>query len=77
MAIVVLLIQPVRVRLQRLANRLVYGVPTDPYEVLAELSRTAAAGDVDQALAQIAQAFARGMSSSRARVRLLLPGAPA
>jgi signal transduction histidine kinase len=77
MAIVVLLIQPVRVRLQRLANRLVYGVPTDPYEVLAELSRTAAAGDVDQALAQIAQAFARGMSSSRARVRLLLAGAPA
>jgi len=77
MALVVLLIQPVRVRLQRLANRLVYGVPTDPYEALAELSRTAAAGDVDQALAQIAQAFARGMSSSRARVSLLLPGAPA
>lgn len=75
MAIVVVLIQPVRIRLQRLANQLVYGVPTDPYAVLAELSRTAAAGDVNHALAQIAQAFARGMGSPRARVRLLLPGA--
>jgi len=77
MAIVVVLIQPVRTRLQRLANRFVYGIPSDPYAVLAELSRTAAAGDVDHALAQIAQAFARGMSSPRARVRLLLHGAPA
>lgn len=77
MALVVVLIQPVRIRFQRLANRLVYGVPADPYAVLAELSRTAAAGDVDNALAQIAQALARGMGSRRARVRLLLPGAPA
>ncbi len=77
MALVVVLIQPVRVRLQRLANQLVYGIPTDPYAVLAELSKTAAAGDVDHALAQIAQAFAKGMGSPRARVRLLLPGAPA
>lgn len=77
MALVVVLIQPVRIRFQRLANRLVYGAPADPYAVLAELSRTAAAGDVDYALAQIAQALARGMGSRRARVRLLLPGAPA
>lgn len=75
MAVVVVLIQPVRARIQRLANRLVYGVPADPYAVLAELSRTAAASDVDHALAQIAQAFARGVGSRRARVRLLLPGA--
>ena len=77
MALVVVLIQPVRVRLQRLANQLVYGIPTDPYAVLAELSKTAAAGDVDHALAQIAQAFAKGMGSPRARVRLLLPDATA
>ncbi|HEY8813859.1 MAG TPA: sensor histidine kinase [Candidatus Dormibacteraeota bacterium] len=77
MALVVVLIQPVRIRLQRQANRLVYGIPSDPYAVLAELSRTAAGGDVDHALAQIAQALARGMSSPRARVRLLLPGAAA
>ncbi len=74
MALVVVLIQPVRSRLQRLANRLVYGVPADPYAVLGQLSRTPAAGDVDHALAQIAEAVARGMGNRRARVRLLLPG---
>jgi signal transduction histidine kinase len=74
MAVVVVLIQPVRARLQRLANRLVYGVPADPYAVLAELSKTPGAGDVDHALAQIAEAVARGMGSRRARVRLMLPG---
>jgi signal transduction histidine kinase len=77
MALVVVLIQPVRIWLQRLANKLVYGVPTDPYAVLAELSRTAAVGDVDHALAQIAHAIAMGMGSPGARVRLLLPGAAA
>jgi signal transduction histidine kinase len=73
MALVVVLVQPVRSRLQRLANRLVYGAPADPYAVLGQLSQTPAAGDVDQALAQIAQAVARGMGSRHARVRLLLP----
>jgi signal transduction histidine kinase len=74
MALVVVLIQPVRARLQRLANRLVYGVPADPYAVLGQLSRTPAAGDVDDALAQIAEAVARGTGSKRARIRMLLPG---
>jgi signal transduction histidine kinase len=74
MAVVVLLIQPVRFRLQALANRLVYGVPVDPYAVLADLSRTTRNSDVDLALAQIAQAIARGMGGERSRVRLLLPG---
>jgi signal transduction histidine kinase len=76
-ALVAVLIQPLRVRLQRLANRLVYGSTADPYTILAELSRTSAAGDVDQALARIAQAVAGGMGSRRARVRLLLPGGQA
>jgi signal transduction histidine kinase len=74
MAMVVVLVQPVRSRLQRLANRLVYGAPADPYAVLGQLSRTPASGDVDYALAQIAEAVARGMGSRRAQVRLLLPG---
>lgn len=74
MALVVVLVQPVRSRLQRLANRLVYGAPADPYAVLGQLSRTPAAGDIDHALSLIAQAVARGMGSRRARVRLLLPG---
>ena len=67
-------INPARVRLQRLANRLVYGTPADPYALLADLSKTASAGDLDHALGQIAQAVARGLGSRRARVRLLLPG---
>jgi signal transduction histidine kinase len=74
MALVVVLIQPVRARLQRTANRLVYGTPADPYALLAELSKTAAAGNIDRALAQIAEAVARSMGVRRARVRLLLPG---
>jgi signal transduction histidine kinase len=74
MSLVVVLIQPVRGRLQRLANRLVYGAPADPYAVLTQLARTPTADDVDHALAQIAEAVARGTGSRRARVRLMLPG---
>jgi signal transduction histidine kinase len=77
MALVVVLVQTVRSRLQRFANRLIYGTPADPYVVLGQLSRTPAAGDVDQALAQIAQAVTRGMGSRRARVHLLLPAGQA
>jgi signal transduction histidine kinase len=77
MAFVVVLIQPVRARLERLANRLVYGVPADPYALLAELAKTPAPGDMDRALAHIAEAVARGIGSRRARVNLLLPGGQA
>ena len=73
-ALVGLLIHPVRTRLQGLANRLVYGTPADPYTILAELARTPAAGDVDRALAQIAEAVSTGTGSRQTRVRLLLPG---
>jgi signal transduction histidine kinase len=73
MALVVLLIQPVRARLEGLANRLVYGAPADPFVVLADLSKTPAAGNMDRALSQIAEAVARGTGSRRAQVRLLLP----
>jgi len=75
-ALVGFLIHPARVRVQRIANRLVYGAPADPYALLAELSKTPAAGDIDHSLGQIAQAMARGLGSRRARVRLLLPGNP-
>ncbi len=73
MALIVVLIQPVRTRLQTIANRLVYGAPADPYALLAELAKTPAAGNMDRALAQIAEAVARSMGSRRARVSLLLP----
>ena len=74
MAVVALLIQPVRLRLERLANRLVYGIPADPYAILAEISRTPAGGDVEVALRRIAQAVARGVGGRQVRVRLRLPG---
>jgi signal transduction histidine kinase len=76
-ALVGFFINPARVRLQKLANRLVYGTPADPFALLADLSKTSAAGDLNHALGQIAQAMARGLGSRRARVRLLLPGSPA
>jgi signal transduction histidine kinase len=38
-AVLALLFQPVRIRLQRLANRLVYGKRASPYEVLASFSQ--------------------------------------
>jgi signal transduction histidine kinase len=73
-ALVGFFIHPARVRLQRLANRLVYGAPADPYALLTDLSKTSAGGDLDHSLGQIAQAMARGLGSRRARVRLLMPG---
>ena len=73
-AIVALVFQPVRVRLERLANRLVYGVPGDPFAILAEIARTPAGSDLQVALGRIAQALARGVGSRQVRVRLRLPG---
>ena len=73
-AVVALLIQPVRVRFERLANRLVYGVPSDPYAILAEIARSPAGGDVQVTMSRIVQALSRGIGSGRVRVRLQMPG---
>ena len=72
-ALVAVLFQPVRARVDRLANRLVYGAPGNPYEALAELSRSTAAGSVEDVLPRVAQAIATGTRSDRARIELLLP----
>jgi len=73
-ALVAVLFQPVRNRIERLANRLIYGVQANPYEALAELSRSTAAGAVDEVLPRIARAIAGGSGRESARVRVLLPG---
>jgi signal transduction histidine kinase len=66
--------QPARERLQRLANRLVYGQRASPYEVLADFSkRIEAALSVDEVLPRMAQAAALGLRATRARVRLYVP----
>jgi signal transduction histidine kinase len=70
-AVVAVAFQPVRERVQRLANRLVYGKRATPYEVLSEFSarmgETYAAEDL---LPQMAQLLADGTGAMRADVWL-------
>jgi signal transduction histidine kinase len=74
--IVAVAFQPMRERAQRFANRLVYGHRASPYEVLADFSqRLVGALSPDELLPRMAEAAARGLGSSRARVRVYVPGA--
>jgi signal transduction histidine kinase len=74
-ALVAVVFQPARQRLQRLANRLVYGQRASPYEVLADFSgRIAGALSVDEVLPRMAEAAAHGVGATRSRVRVYLPG---
>ncbi|MDP9401767.1 MAG: histidine kinase [Actinomycetota bacterium] len=73
-AAVAVAFHPVRDRLQRLANRLVYGQRSTPYEVMADLARRlSGAYSVDEVLPRMAEAAARGVGAEQARVRVLLP----
>ncbi len=74
-AVVAVAFQPVRERLQRLANRLVYGQRASPYDVLAGFSRRiAGALSVDEVLPRMAETAARGIGAPRSRVRVYVPG---
>ncbi len=77
-AIVALAFQPVRGRVQRFANRLVYGERATPYEIMSDFGhKMAAVLSVDEVLPRMVQAAARGVDAARARALLLLPdGAP-
>jgi signal transduction histidine kinase len=70
-AVVAVAFQPVRDRVQRFANRLVYGVRATPYEVLAGFVRqvggTYAAEDV---LPRMARALAEGTAAASATIWL-------
>ena len=71
--LVAVLFQPVRGRIQRLANRLVYGARSTPYEVMAAFGeRMAGSLRVEGILPQMAEAAARGVGAAGARVRLEL-----
>jgi signal transduction histidine kinase len=62
---------PLRARLQRVANRLVYGERSSPYEVMAEVSRRLARADSPEAVvAGVAEAAARAVGASRARATM-------
>jgi signal transduction histidine kinase len=66
--------QPLRERLQRLANRVVYGYRATPYEVLAAFSRRVGdALSIEEVLPRIAEAAWRGLAATQARVRLFGP----
>jgi signal transduction histidine kinase len=73
-ALVAALFQPVRERVQHLANRLVYGTRATPYEVMADFGdRMAGSLGVDEVLPRMAEAAARGVGGTAATVTLRLP----
>jgi signal transduction histidine kinase len=75
-AVVAVAFQPVRERVQRFANRLVYGRRATPYEVMAGFSRRVAGTlSIHDVLREMAEAAGSGIGARRARVRLFLPNA--
>jgi signal transduction histidine kinase len=70
-AIVAVGFQPVRERVQRVANRLVYGKRATPYEVLSQFSeRVAESYASDEVLPRMAQVLAEGTAADLAEVWL-------
>ncbi len=70
-AVVALLFQPVRSRVQLWANRLVYGERATPYSVLSELTaRLSEAQSNEQALGRLAELIASGTGAEEAVVWL-------
>ncbi|HZB97215.1 MAG TPA: histidine kinase, partial [Candidatus Sulfotelmatobacter sp.] len=70
-ALVAVAFQPLRERLQRVANRLVYGRRATPYEVLSDLAaRMAETVARDELLPRMARALAEGTGATHATVWL-------
>ena len=70
-AIVAVAFQPVRERLQKLANRLIYGTRATPYEVLAEFSeRVAESYAAEDVLPRMARLLGEGTGAQVAQVWL-------
>jgi signal transduction histidine kinase len=71
--IIAVAFQPLRQRVQHLANRVVYGRRATPYEVLAEFSgRMADAYETEEVPRQLAQILAQGTGAQCAEVWLAL-----
>ena len=69
--VVAVTFQPVRARLTRLANRLVYGRRATPYEVLSQFSERVGGGySDDDVLPRMARILAEGVGAERADVFL-------
>jgi signal transduction histidine kinase len=74
-AVVALAFQPVRARVQRLANRLVYGRRAAPYELLAAFAhRMGEAPDASEVLPELAQALCEATGATRVDVWLVVSG---
>ena len=74
-AVVAVAFQPVRSRVQHLANRLVYGRRATPYEVLAQFAeRTAGTYATEELLPRMARILAEGTAARRADVWLQAGG---
>ena len=70
-AVVAVAFQPVRERVQRLANRLVFGTRATPYEALSEFAgRMGGTYATEDALPRMAQVLAEGTGAARAVVWL-------
>ena len=69
-ALVAIAFQPVRERVETVANRLVYGQRLSPYEALARLSERASVRRGEDVLAEMARVLAQGTSAERATVWL-------
>ena len=70
-AVVAVAFQPVRERVQRFANRLVYGKRATPYEVLSQFaSRMAGTYATDDLMPQMARVLAEGTGAATAKVWL-------
>jgi signal transduction histidine kinase len=70
-AIVAVAFQPIRERLQKIANRLVYGKRATPYEVLSKFAEhVAETYSADDALPRMARVLAEGTGAEAARVWL-------
>jgi signal transduction histidine kinase len=66
-AVVAIAFEPLRRRLRRLANRLVYGRKATPYEVLSDFSRTITSSD-DQLVGLVARSLVEGTTAESASV---------
>jgi signal transduction histidine kinase len=70
-ALVAVAFQPVRERIQKVANRVVYGKRATPYEVLSQFSeRVAESYAADDVLPRMARVLADGTGAARAEVWL-------
>ena len=73
--LVAVTVQPAWSLFNRLANRLVYGGRSTPYQVMAEFGdRIAQIPSVDELLPDMAEAAGRGVGARATRVRMFLPG---